>query len=156
MKKTVMLLVLMFCLVNLCGCISFLYPEGIWECEELGLIINNDYDNVSFSHPSEFGIQTINGVTKDIHCNIDVHRDVTVMYPYITKSEYVSGYVSGKGFPILHDSDGDVFLEGHATYTGINEFTVLNELDNKKYTFRKISDSWDEKVELKLAEYKNK
>jgi len=78
------------------------------------------------------------------------------MYPYITKSEYVSGHVSGKGFPILHDSDGDVFLEGHADYTGINQFEVLNEIENKKYTFRKISDHWDEKVELKLAEYKNK
>jgi len=61
MKKTLLLLCFVFTLL-LAGCDPFVFPKGVWRCDELD--INMDFSSLS-------GTVVTDGVVKEIRCSID-------------------------------------------------------------------------------------
>ena len=64
-------MVLMTIVTLLQGCTTFTVPTGIWICDDLGIMIDFDQDEIKWASITRKGTITVGGESKEIVCGMD-------------------------------------------------------------------------------------
>ncbi|MCL2158483.1 MAG: hypothetical protein FWH48_03655 [Oscillospiraceae bacterium] len=115
-------MLLMTIVILLQGCTTFTVPTGIWKCDDLGIMIDFDQDEIKWGSITGKGTITRGGETKEIICGMDPIGSANFLYvDDIDK----------------HPSERSYIYRG--TFRHIDESTMIftTGKDKEKYTFEK-------------------
>ncbi|MCL2159996.1 MAG: hypothetical protein FWH48_11360 [Oscillospiraceae bacterium] len=115
-------MVLMTIVTLLQGCTTFTVPTGIWTCDDLGIMIDFDQDEIKWGSITGKGTITVGGETKEIVCGMDPIGSAGFLY--VDEMD-------------KHSSEINYLYNG--TFRYIDENTMIYKIVRReeKYTFVK-------------------
>jgi len=116
-------MVSMTIVILLQGCTTFgAYPTGIWTCDDLGIMIDFDQDEIKVGAYNGKGTITRNGETKEIACGMAPTGSAGFLY-----SDEMD----------KHSSERSYLYRGMFRHIDENTMTFTTGKDKEKYTFVK-------------------
>ena len=121
-KKGVCVFLILVVITLSYGCTIFTAPAGIWICDDLGIMIDFDQDEIKWGSITGKGTITVGGETKEIVCGMDPIGGADFLY--VDEMD-------------KHSSEINYLYNG--TFRYIDENTMIYKIVRReeKYTFVK-------------------